>query len=108
MAKSVLIAYSSPSSSADEGAFNDWYENTHVGQVRAAVPGITVVSRYRVFDPASASGVSRYVAIYEIDSDDVAAAAAALGAAGATGKFDATTTMDVDVSPPVLVFAQAV
>lgn len=108
VAKSVLIAYSSPASAADEEAFNNWYENTHIDQVRAAVPGIAVVSRYRVFDPAAESDVPRYIAIYEIDSDDVAAAAVALGEAGAAGKFDATSTMDVAANPPVLVFAHAV
>jgi hypothetical protein len=108
VAKSVLIAYSSPTSAAEEDAFNDWYDNTHIDQVRAGVPGITTVSRYRVFDPAGVGGVPRYVAIYEIDEDDVSAAAAALGAAAATGKLDPTTTMDVTTDPPVLVFGQGV
>ncbi|MGX7680156.1 hypothetical protein ACSMXN_14790 [Jatrophihabitans sp. DSM 45814] len=106
MAKAVLIAYSSPTSPEEEPAFHDWYENTHIGQVRAAVPSITDVTRYRVVDPTGASQDVRFVAIYEMDSSDVAADAAALGAAGKGGKLDPTNTMDVTSNPPALVWAQ--
>jgi hypothetical protein len=108
MAKAILIASSSPTSPEQEAEFNDWYENTHIGQVRAAVPSITNVSRYRSVDPTGASDEVRYIAIYEMDSDNVAADAALLGAAAQSGKLDPTTTMDVAVNPPVLVFAQGV
>jgi hypothetical protein len=107
MARAILIAYSSPVA-GQEDAFNDWYQNTHIGQVRTAVPSITEVSRYRTVDPTGKSDEIRYIATYEMDTDDVAAAAGLLGAAGQGGKLDPTDTMDVAVNPPVLVWAQGV
>jgi hypothetical protein len=81
-----------------------WYDGTHVPQVRAAIPAITAVRRYRVADvPGVGAPVAhRYVAVYEMDTDDVAGAMAALGAASTGGRIEMTATMDVTANPPVL------
>ena len=50
MAKSMFMAWSSPVDDASDSEFNAWYEGTHVPQVRAAIPAITSVHRYRVAD----------------------------------------------------------
>jgi hypothetical protein len=107
MARAILIAYSSPVPDQEQ-AFNDWYANTHIPQVRAAVPSITEVSRYRTVDPTGQSDEVRYITTYEMDTDDVASAAGLLGGAMQDGKLDPTDTMDVTVNPPVLVWAQGV
>jgi hypothetical protein len=104
MAKSVLIAYSTPNEGREQD-FNDWYENKHIGQVREAVPAITTVTRYRTVDPTGKSNAIRYVAVYEIDGP-AGEAAAQLGAAGQAGRLDPTDTMDVTSNPPQLVWAE--
>jgi hypothetical protein len=43
-----------------------------------------------------------------MDTDDVAGAMAALGAASADGRIDMTATMDVTANPPVLQWYQAI
>lgn len=110
MAKAVLIAFSSPASADDEARFNDWYDSTHIPQVRAAIPSISRVARYRTVDPAAGpdapAGPARYITVYEIDGADAAAAAAALGAAGQAGRLDQTATIDVSANPPVLVWGE--
>jgi len=64
------------------------------------------VHRYRLADlpaePAGAPPARRYLAVYELDTDDVAAAAAALGAAATEGRMDLTPTMDLQANPPDL------
>jgi hypothetical protein len=106
MAKAVLIAFSSPASTDAEAEFNDWYERTHIPQVRAAIPAIGQVARYRTVDLTGADAAPRYITVYEIDGGDVASAAAALGAAGQSGRLDQTPAMDVTVNPPVLVWGE--
>jgi hypothetical protein len=110
MAKSMFMAWASPVDDASDGEFNAWYDGTHVAQVRAAIPAITAVRRYRVADVPGVGGAPahRYLAVYEMDTDDVAGAMAALGAAGAEGRLDMTATMDTTANPPVLHWFHAI
>ena len=108
MAKSMFMAWASPVDEASDSEFNAWYDGTHVPQVRAAIPAITAVRRYRVADVPGAPSAHRYVAVYEMDTDDVAGAMAALGAASADGRIEMTATMDLSANPPVLQWYQAI
>jgi hypothetical protein len=97
----MLLAWSSPVDEASAEEFHQWYEGTHVPEVRAAVPGIVDVRRYSLNDlTAEGQPATRFLAIYEIKTDDLGGAAAALGAAA--GRFTPTTTMDYAGEPPVL------
>ncbi|HLK73013.1 MAG TPA: hypothetical protein VKU77_05125 [Streptosporangiaceae bacterium] len=108
MAKSMFMAWASPVDDESEAEFNAWYDGTHVPQVRAAIPAITAAHRYRVADLPGAPATHRYVAVYEMDTDDVAGAMAALVAASTDGRIEMTTTMDLANNPPVLQWCQAV
>jgi hypothetical protein len=109
MAKALFLAWSSPVDEASDAEFESWYEGTHIPQVRAAIPAISAVHRYRAADVPAIPGAPahRYLAVYELDTDDVAGAMAALGAAAAGGLLDQTQTMDTTVNPPVLLWYQA-
>jgi len=108
MAKAMFLAWASPVDEASESEFNAWYDGTHVPQVRAAIPAITAVHRYRLaaVPGAGPSSAHRYLAVYELDTDDVAGAMAALGAAAAEGRMDMTSSMDLTADPPVLQWYQ--
>ena len=110
MAKSMFMAWANPVDDASDAEFNAWYDGTHVPQVRAAIPAITAVHRYRVADVpgVGAAATHRYVAVYEMDTDDVAGAMAALGAASTDGRIEMTATMDLAGNPPVLQWYQAI
>ena len=108
MAKAVLIVTSSPASPEQESDFNRWYDEVHVGQIKAAIPAITTVCRYKQLDVEQAGGPARYVAVYEMDSEDIPAALAALDAAMTAGNVSPTDTMDLTVAPPQLVWATGV
>jgi hypothetical protein len=109
MAKALLMAWSSPVDEASDAEYVSWYEGTHIPQVRAAIPAVSAVHRYRAADVPASTGrpAHRYLAVYELDTDDVASAMAALGAAAAGGRLDPTPTMDTTVNPPVLQWYQA-
>jgi hypothetical protein len=110
MAKAVLLAWASPVSAESDTDFNRWYDDTHVPQVRAAIPSIVAVNRYLLapVDPAAPVGPARYLAIYELDDADVAGAAAALGGALSGGRLDMTASMDVSTAPPATQWYRAV
>jgi len=82
MGKHVLAVLSNCAEGHDEDEFNDWYTNTHLGDI-LSVPGYVSATRYKL---ASAQVVPedqltyRYLAIYEIETDDVEAAVKALPA----------------------------
>ena len=110
MAKAIFLAWSDPVDEAGEAEFSSWYEDTHIPQVRAAIPAISAVHRYRTADVPAVPGTPahRYLAVYELDTDDVAGATAALGAAAEGGRLTPTQTMDTTANPPVLLWYQAV
>jgi hypothetical protein len=109
MAKAIFIAWANPVDDASDSEFNAWYDGTHMPQVQATIPAITAAHRYKLADvPAVGNGPAhRYVAVYELDTDDVPGAMAALAAAGAEGRLDMTATMDLTGNPPVLQWYQA-
>lgn len=109
MAKALFLAWTSPVDDASDSEFNAWYESTHIPQVRAAIPAITAVHRYMPADLHDGGGqgaqpTHRYLAVYEMDTDDVASAATALQTA--LGSMDITPTIDVQVDPPILQWYQ--
>jgi hypothetical protein len=62
-----------------EDEFNRWYEDTHLPEV-LRVPGFVAGRRYALTGPGAADG-PRFLAVYEIETEDLAATLAALGAA---------------------------
>ncbi len=100
MAKAVMLAWSSPRSREQAAEYDEWYEHTHIPQIRAAVPSITAVSRYELVDPAAPEPSYRYLAIYELDDTDVEAAAADLAECAAAGRMQLTTALDLTGNPP--------
>ena len=97
----LLLAWSSPVDAAAAEEFHRWYEDTHVPEVREAVPGIVDVRRYALDDlTAEGRPATRFLAVYELKTDDLAGAARARGAAA--GRFTPTKTMDYAGEPPVL------
>jgi len=100
MAKTLLLVWSSPASPDVETEFNRWYSETHIPELRAEIPSITVVNRYKLHQPDT----NRYLTVYEVEDTDAEAASAALFGALGSGKTTATDTIDMAGNPPVLEF----
>jgi hypothetical protein len=104
MAKTLLLAWSTPASEETDAEFNRWYTETHVPELRAAIPSITSVNRYRLTPELGAAvpAAGRYLAVYELDSDDAGEAAAQLIEATGGGKVSAPVGMDTAGNAPAI------
>ena len=101
MAQGLMIAYSSAAPGRD-AEYEQWYDEIHIPDVRAAIPSVTAVHRYKQVDLQGGAGAPRYVAVYELGDADVATAAGQLGAAGAEGRLRMTDALDLTDNPPDL------
>jgi hypothetical protein len=71
--KAIMVVFTEATSIEDEAEFNDWYDNTHLGDV-LKTPGFVAATRYRL-SPAQPEGsnptTNKYLAIYEIEAEDI-------------------------------------
>ena len=106
MPKGIMVVQSAPASPDREDEFNDWYDNTHVPEI-CAVPGFVSARRYKVHGAAAGdTGAPAYLAIYEIDADDLAAPAAELRARSASGVMHVSDALRLDPPPVVTLYEQ--
>lgn len=73
MARYISVVLSNPVPGREE-EFNDWYSNQHVPDV-LAIPGVIAASRYRRIGESAAPpfGRFRYMAMYELETNDLRA-----------------------------------
>ena len=89
MARHCLLVFSDPVSGRED-EYNHWYETIHIDEV-LEVEGFVACQRFAL-DPGSSEAPAQYLAVYEIDADDPAAAFSALRAA--TGDMNVTDAID--------------
>ena len=96
MKEAVLVVLTNPVSTEQEEAFNNWYDQVHVPDV-LKVPGFVAARRYRVSDVQleGSGGDHRYLALYEIEGDDLAAARDALTTAASDGSMELHQALDM-------------
>jgi hypothetical protein len=68
-----------------EDEYNDWYSNQHIQDV-TRIPGFVAAQRFQWVpkNPSEEAPRYRYLAIYDIETDDMASAFAGLSAAAGT------------------------
>jgi hypothetical protein len=91
MARGVLLVISEPVSEAKEAEYNHWYDDVHLKEV-LGLAGFTAARRFRVSQEQLVSqggyaGVTskfphKYVAVYEVEADDLATATRSLNEHG--------------------------
>ncbi|MET0820807.1 MAG: hypothetical protein ABWY58_07565 [Aeromicrobium sp.] len=105
--KALLVVLSNPTTSEQEDEYNDWYDNVHLGEVKQ-IPGVTDARRYVVsttqLDPPSSLGGNDYLALYEIESEDLAAVAHELTARAVNGTFHMSGAIRADPPPVAVLF----
>lgn len=97
MPKAILTIRTSAVSNAAEAAYNTWYEEIHIPQV-CQVPGFVTATRYKLHTQPE-TDLPTYLAIYEMDSDDPAAAVAEMRRRVADGDISSTDTVATDPRP---------
>ena len=67
MEKYIIQVESNCSDPEREDEYRNWYDNIHIPDVLETV-GFVTASRYEIFEPAEGRG--KFIAIYEIETDD--------------------------------------
>ena len=100
MPKGVMIVQSRPVSADREDEYNEWYSGVHIPEI-LAIPGFTGARRYKVIGGDGPV----YVAVYDIDADDIAAPVKELGARSAAGQHTMSDVLAL-APPPVVTVAE--
>jgi hypothetical protein len=99
MAKALMVVGSNPTDPAQEAAFNEWYTEHHLDDV-LAVAGFDTARRYTLSEVRPMLGTEPspfgYLAVYEIESDDLTATARELQAALDSGAIPLSETFDLN------------
>ena len=67
MAKWINLVEANCKDASREEEFNDWYDNIHLPDV-LETPGFVAATRYVIREPQD--GCGKYIAVYEIETDD--------------------------------------
>lgn len=74
--------------------FNAWYDEIHLPEV-VEVPGFTGAERYAIRpQPGEPAPTHRYLAIYDMETDDVSATLRGMMKKGASGGFRMSDALD--------------
>ena len=79
MPKGIMYLQTMPVSPDKDADYNKWYNDTHLAEI-VSVEGIVSARRFAPMD-----GNGPYIAIYELDCDDLDAAAQQMGKRNLTG-----------------------
>ena len=89
MAKGIIYVETYPSSPDREQEYNTWYDEVHLPEL-VAIDGITSARRLR-----PVNGEGPYVALYEIEGDDLQAVLAGMSGA----KLTMSSALQLDPPP---------
>lgn len=94
MKKYKLVVLSGPTAGKEDD-YNDWYQNTHLADV-TSVPGIVRAQRFRHAAELGAGTGHKYLAIYDIETDDLEATLAGIGESSESGSMFISDSLDLD------------
>ncbi|SEP10488.1 DUF4286 family protein [Trujillonella endophytica] len=97
MRKGIFVVQAAPADPSREDEFNDWYSGTHVPEL-LAVEGFVSARRYRLTGD-DGSATHPYLAVYEIEAEDLAAPLRELRRRAAEGGSTPSTALRLDPPP---------
>lgn len=91
-----LIALTNPVE-GQEAEFNDWYTNVHLADV-LKLPGVNAAQRLKLSDIQHRDGPFewKYMAVYEIDIDDISKTLSALKARSGTAEMPLSPALSAE------------
>jgi hypothetical protein len=92
MPKFKMIALTKPVAGRED-EYNDWYQNVHLPEV-CALPGIQGAQRYKEAAVLQNGDPRNYLAIYDIETDDIGTTLAGFGQAAAAGQMTQSDASD--------------
>lgn len=98
MPSKMLVVWTNPTTKDAEEEYNRWYNETHLPDV-LKVPGFVAATRYVFTGVAALDGMDdppqRYLALYEVDAEDLHKAAALLQEGVGSGEIALTEALDM-------------
>jgi hypothetical protein len=94
MAKNYKLIVFTNAAAGKDKEFNDWYQNTHLQQI-VSIKSFKQAQRFRFntnIVPGSADP-SRYLAVYDIETDDINASLKAMNDLAASGRMPLPDSM---------------
>ncbi|WP_416566223.1 hypothetical protein [Nocardia testacea] len=95
MPKGILYVESRPSSPEKLAEYHRWYTETHIGEM-LDIDGIVSARR---LEPLAGDG--SFIALYEIEAEDLEAVQARMGARARSGEMSKPTAVQSDPPPTV-------
>ena len=92
MTRYNLVVLSNPVA-GQEDEYNRWYSEQHLQDV-LAIPGVIAAQRFRIADE-SAGAAHRYLALYELETDQLAQVLGELGKRAGTPAMPISAALDV-------------
>ena len=92
MSKYSMVVQSQAVAGRDDD-YNEWYDNQHFGDI-CALPGVTGGRRLEHVMTAMGEPGLKYLAIYDIETDDIGAVMAEMGRRGAEGLMPISDALD--------------
>jgi hypothetical protein len=93
MPRGIMYVETMPVSPDREADYHKWYNDTHLAEI-LSVEGIVSARRF-----APTDGNGPFIAIYELDCDDLDAAVVRLAELGASGQMSSVELLDMDTPP---------
>jgi hypothetical protein len=97
VARGVYVVRTQPVSADRDDELNEWYDGTHIPEL-LAVPGFVSARRFR---RVGEDGAPEYLAVYEIEADDVSAPLRELRRRSAAGETTRSDALRLD-PPPIV------
>jgi hypothetical protein len=94
MPRGIIYLETTPVSADREDEYHKWYNDTHLAEI-CSVEGIVSARRFAPID-----GDGPFIAIYELDCDDLDAVVGRMRALGASGKMSSLELLDM-ATPPI-------
>lgn len=102
MARGVYVVRARPVSQERDGELNDWYDGTHVPEL-LSVPGFVSARRFR---RVGDDGEPEYLAVYEIEADDVGAPVREWRRRSAAGETTRSDALQLDPPPDTALYEE--
>jgi hypothetical protein len=90
MPRGIIYLETMPVSPDREADYHKWYNDVHLAEI-VSVDGIVSARRF-----APTDGKGPFIAIYELDCDDLDAVVQRLGELGASGKMSSLELLNMD------------
>jgi hypothetical protein len=93
MPKGIMYVASLPVSPDKEADYHDWYDQTHLAEL-TSIDGVVSARRF-----APTNGEGPFIAIYELDTDDLDGVLARMGELAAGGQMSSLEFLNLDPLP---------